>query len=159
MRQVVHESKIKSTYQSWRNSCQSCLLKTSYRKTPIWSSSLNALGSLVKESNLLRLFIDSYRLFIAFLSTLIRLFIDSEASRFPSRIHSLNPSQNQSRVASRTASPVQLISGGSISGPSGNQDASLPFVLCSLLQREFSGRRSGGRGRKSEQDEEEPIVG
>ena len=85
-------------------------------------------------------------------------FFFAKASRLPSRIHSLNPSQNQSRAASRTASPVQLLSGGSISGPAGNQDASLPFVLCSLLQREFSGRRSG-RGRKSDQDEEEPPCG
>jgi hypothetical protein len=63
-------------------------------------------------------------------------------------------------VASRAASPVQLLSGGSISGPSGNQDASLPFVLCSLLQREFSGRRSPyRRGRKPEHDEDEPVGG
>lgn len=82
------------------------------------------------------------------------------ASKLPSRAHSLNPSQNPSRIASRTASPVQLLSGGSISGSNqGNQDASLPFVLCSLLQREFSGRRSPYRRGRKEPDEEDPQIG
>jgi len=46
-----------------------------------------------------------------------------------------------------------------MSGSAGNHDASLPFVLCSLLQREFSGRRRSPyrHGRKDQDDEEQAI--
>ena len=60
-----------------------------------------------------------------------------------------------SHAASRTASPVFS---------AGSEDASLPMVLCNLLQREFSPRRSsfdarasgrGGKARRGEEQEEE----
>ena len=64
-----------------------------------------------------------------------------------------------SHAASRTASPV-------FSAGAGSEDTSLPVVLCNLLQKEFSPRRSsfderssrrGGKGRRvGEEQEEEP---
>ena len=65
-----------------------------------------------------------------------------------------------SHAASRTASPV-------FSAGAGSEDTSLPVVLCNLLQKEFSPRRSsfddrssrkgGGKGRRAgEEQEEEP---
>ena len=67
-----------------------------------------------------------------------------------------------SHAASRTASPV--FSAGAVSN---SEDTSLPVVLCNLLQKEFSPRRSsfddrssrkgGGKGRRAgEEQEEEP---
>ena len=62
-----------------------------------------------------------------------------------------------SHAASRTASPVFS---------AGSEDASLPVVLCNLLQREFSPRRSSfdgrasGRGnRRRGEEQEEDVVG
>lgn len=55
----------------------------------------------------------------------------------PVLLMSRGPSLVPSRAASRTASPV-------LSHASGD-DPSLPLVLCSLLQREFSAPRSPGR--------------
>ncbi len=61
------------------------------------------------------------------------------ASQTQSGRASLAPSMAASRQASRTASPVLSASGA-------DEAAALPLVLCSLLQREFSGGpRSPGR--------------
>lgn len=87
--------------------------------------------------------------------------LNSAVSRAASRNNSLIPSRNPSRSHSRAASPVIQ------SGEAG--DATLPLMLCSLLQREFSGSKSSGGGRGSrkgggghrkrgeEEDEEEGI--
>eukprot|EP00095_Tigriopus_kingsejongensis_P001269 maker-scaffold149_size310270-snap-gene-1.9 protein:Tk01269 transcript:maker-scaffold149_size310270-snap-gene-1.9-mRNA-1 annotation:"hypothetical protein KGM_04614" len=81
----------------------------------------------------------------------------SDVSRIPSRNNSLVPSRTtsrrESRSHSRNTSPINPNS--SLGG--GTDDATLPLVLCSLLQREFSGPKSPGRrkNRKGEQEEEE----
>ena len=76
-------------------------------------------------------------------------------SRGPSRNNSLNPSRAPSRAHSRAASPI-------IVNP-GSDDATLPLMLCSLLQREFSGPKAGNtlrpsgsrKFRKGEEENEE----
>eukprot|EP00094_Tigriopus_californicus_P004122 TCALIF_03971-PA protein Name:"Similar to KCNQ4 Potassium voltage-gated channel subfamily KQT member 4 (Homo sapiens)" AED:0.17 eAED:0.18 QI:70/0.64/0.4/0.93/0.71/0.8/15/0/735 len=87
----------------------------------------------------------------------------SDASRLPSRTNSLIPSsraasRRESRSHSRTTSPINLTGGSGGGGAGGGtDDATLPLVLCSLLQREFSGSKSPGRrkNRKGEQEEED----
>lgn len=71
-----------------------------------------------------------------------------QVSRLHSRNNSLNPSRAPSRQVSRTASPSPVsVAAAAAAAPT--DDASLPLVLCSLLQREFSGCKSPRHGRKS----------
>lgn len=83
-------------------------------------------------------------------------------SRVASRQNSLNPSRNPSRCHSRATSPIvtaaTATAGGAAAaaGTATNEDAAaLPLMLCSLLQREFSGNSKRGGSRKGRKGEEE----
>ena len=81
-----------------------------------------------------------------------------QVSRLHSRNNSLNPSRAPSRNLSRTASPSPVSAAAAVSSTTQQpptDDATLPLVLCNLLQREFSGPKSPRHGRKAKKGEEE----